>query len=44
MLPGIIIKPLKRLYDERGSFTEIMRRDWPDVFQEETLQANMSIS
>jgi dTDP-4-dehydrorhamnose 3,5-epimerase len=44
MLPGIIIKPLKRLYDERGSFTEIMHRDWPDVFQEETLQANMSTS
>jgi dTDP-4-dehydrorhamnose 3,5-epimerase len=44
MLPGIIIKPLKRLYDERGSFTEIMRRDWPDVFQEEIMQANMSIS
>jgi len=44
MLPGIIIKPLKRLYDERGSFTEVMRRDWPDVFSEENVQANMSIS
>jgi len=44
MLPGIIIKPLKRLYDERGSFTEVMRRDWPDVFTEEIMQANMSIS
>ena len=44
MLPGIIIKPLKRLHDERGSFTEIMRRDWSDVFSEEILQANMSIS
>jgi dTDP-4-dehydrorhamnose 3,5-epimerase len=44
VLPGIIIKPLKRLYDERGSFTEVMRRDWPDVFTEEIVQANMSIS
>ncbi len=44
MLPGIIIKPLKRLYDERGSFTEVMRRDWPDLFSEEIVQANMSIS
>jgi dTDP-4-dehydrorhamnose 3,5-epimerase len=44
VLPGIIIKPLKRLYDERGSFTEVMRRDWPDLFTEEIVQANMSIS
>ncbi len=44
MLMGIIIKPLKRLYDERGSFTEVMRRDWSDVFPEEIVQANMSIS
>ena len=44
MLPGITIKPLKRLYDERGSFTEVMRRDWSDVFSEEIMQANMSIS
>lgn len=27
MLPGIIIKPLKRLYYKRVSFTEIVRRD-----------------
>jgi dTDP-4-dehydrorhamnose 3,5-epimerase len=44
MLHGIIIKPLKRLYDERGSFTEVMRRDWEDVFSEEIVQANMSVS
>lgn len=44
MLPGIIIKPLKRLYDERGSFTEIMRRDWPEIFPEEIMQVNMSVS
>ncbi len=44
MLPGIVIKPLRRFADERGFFTEIMRMDWPDVFQEETVQANMSVT
>lgn len=44
MLPGIVIKPLKRRYDERGSFTEVMRRDWPEVFTEETVQTNISVS
>ena len=44
MLPGIIIKPLKRFADERGFFTEIMRGDWVEVFQEGIVQANMSYS
>ena len=44
MLKGIVIKPLKRFADERGFFTEIMRMDWSDLFQEEIVQANMSIS
>jgi dTDP-4-dehydrorhamnose 3,5-epimerase len=44
MLPGIFIKPLKRFADERGFFTEIMRSDWTDTFQDELCQANMSIS
>ena len=44
MLPGIVIKQLNRFYDERGSFVEVMRRDWPDLFPEEIVQANMSIS
>jgi dTDP-4-dehydrorhamnose 3,5-epimerase len=44
MLPGIIVRPIKRFADERGFFTEIMRRDWTDVFQDEVCQANMSIS
>ena len=44
MLEGIEIKPLKRFADERGFFAEIMRRDWKDVFQEEVVQANLSIS
>lgn len=44
MLPGIMIKPLKRFADERGFFTEIMRTDWRDVIQDDIVQANMSVS
>ena len=44
MLPGIVVKPLKRFADERGFFTEIMRRDWSDIFGDEIVQANLSIS
>lgn len=35
---------MKRFADERGFFSEIMRSDWTDVFQEIICQANMSIS
>jgi dTDP-4-dehydrorhamnose 3,5-epimerase len=45
MLPGIVVKPLKRFVDERGFFTEIMRVDWDDVFGgDKPVQANLSIS
>jgi dTDP-4-dehydrorhamnose 3,5-epimerase len=44
MLPGIVVKPLRRFADERGFFTEVMRSDWADVFQNEVHQANMSVS
>lgn len=45
MLPGVIIKPLKRIPDERGFFTEIFRRDWKDLFEDEGIvQANLSIT
>ncbi|MEM2084219.1 MAG: dTDP-4-dehydrorhamnose 3,5-epimerase family protein [Nitrososphaerota archaeon] len=44
MLDGIIIKPLKKLVDERGSFTEIMRIDWKDLFKEDIVQVNLSIT
>jgi dTDP-4-dehydrorhamnose 3,5-epimerase len=43
VLPGIEIKPL-RFADERGFFSEIMRSDWTDVFQDDLCQANISIS
>ncbi len=43
MLKGITIKPIKRFYDERGFFTELMRNDWTDLFGEDQIaQANLS--
>ncbi len=43
MLPGIIIKPLRRMPDERGSFTEVYRKDWKDLLENDTpAQANLS--
>jgi dTDP-4-dehydrorhamnose 3,5-epimerase len=45
MLQGFIIKPVKRFSDERGFFTEIMRKDWKDLFAEDKIaQANLSIT
>ena len=43
MLKGISIKPLRRFYDERGSFAEVMRIDWKDFWGEDKIvQANLS--
>ena len=45
MLNGIIIKSLKKLADERGSFTEIFRKDWKELFGgEDIVKSNMSIT
>jgi dTDP-4-dehydrorhamnose 3,5-epimerase len=45
MLKGITIKPIKRFSDERGFFTEIMRKDWKDLFTEDNIeQANLSLT
>jgi len=45
MLKGIIIKPLKQFFDERGSFTELMRTDWKEILNEDKIvQANFSVS
>jgi len=44
MLEGVIIKPLRRFVDERGSFTEILRTDWKDIVKDEIVQANLSIT
>jgi dTDP-4-dehydrorhamnose 3,5-epimerase len=43
MLAGIRIRPIKRYVDERGFFTEVMRKDWKDLFEEDTIaQSNLS--
>jgi len=45
MLEGIKTKTLLRRFDERGSFTEIMRKDWKDILEEDGFaQTNLSIT
>jgi len=45
MLKGITIKPIKRFSDERGFFTEVMRKDWTELFAEDKIaQANLSVT
>jgi len=45
MLAGIKIKPIKRFIDERGFFAEVMRKDWKDLFTEDTVvQSNLSFT
>ena len=45
MLQGIRIRPIKRISDERGFFTEVMRNDWKELFAEDTVaQANFSFT
>lgn len=45
MLKGIKIKSISRFPDERGFFCEVMRKDWQDLFGEDTVaQANHSFT
>jgi dTDP-4-dehydrorhamnose 3,5-epimerase len=45
MLKGIRIKSIDRFPDERGFFTEVMRKDWKDLFADDTVaQANLSLT
>ncbi len=45
MLRGIRIKQVSGVTDERGFFTEVMRKDWTDLFGEDALvQANLSLT
>lgn len=32
MIEGTVIRPLKRIVDERGYLSELMRTDWDDVY------------
>ena len=43
MLKGIRVKQIERFSDERGFFTEVMRKDWKELFAEDNImQANFS--
>lgn len=45
LLLGVKVKPLIRHYDDRGSFTELMRQDWRELLGDDSLvQANLSVS
>ena len=45
MLPGIQIRSLKKLVDDRGFFMEALRADWEDLLGEDVaVQANLSLS
>jgi len=45
VLQGIKIKALERIVDERGFFTELMRKDWTDLFAEDKIaQINHSFT
>lgn len=45
MLEGIKLKAFKRMVDERGSFTELLRTDWEEILgDDQIVQANFSTS
>lgn len=45
MLKDIMVKQLKRNNDERGTFTEIFRTDWKELFDtDKPVQANFSMT
>ncbi len=46
MLPGIKVSEITKHLDERGSFSEIFRQDWPNFIEtdDKILQANLSYS
>jgi len=45
MLDGVKVYELKKFPDERGFFTELLRRDWKDLLGDEWIvQANLSYS
>ena len=45
MLPGVKVREINRLPDERGSFAEIFRDDWADFIEgDKIIQANLSYS
>ncbi|MFQ5911218.1 MAG: dTDP-4-dehydrorhamnose 3,5-epimerase family protein, partial [Thermoplasmata archaeon] len=44
-LPGVRVRDLKMLPDERGFFCELLRGDWDDLLGDEPIvQANLSVN
>jgi dTDP-4-dehydrorhamnose 3,5-epimerase len=45
MLPGVSVRDINKMLDERGFFAEILRNDWKDFLGDDTIaQANLSHS
>jgi len=45
MLPGVRTLDLKKNVDERGFFAEIIRQDWKDLLDDDSIvQTNLSFS
>ncbi len=45
MLPGVTVRDISKMVDERGFFAEILRNDWKDFFGDDKVeQANLSFS
>ena len=45
MIDGIVVKEIKKFIDERGFFSEILRKNWLDLLGEDTVvQFNLSYS
>lgn len=45
MLPGVRVHEVRRNVDERGSFSEIFREDWRELFGDDKVaQANLSFT
>lgn len=45
MLPGVRVRDLKKLPDDRGFFVELLRKDWKELSEGDVfVQSNMSMS
>ena len=46
MLPGVRVRDLKKIPDERGFFAELVRKDWKELVDEndEFVQSNLSMT
>src|SRR5713101_8664042 len=45
MLPGVVVRDVKKMVDERGFFAEILREDWKDSLgRDRIVQTNLSVS